>query len=160
MKSTAATPEQYLAELPEDRREPVARLRGLLLRHLPAGFEETMGYGMLAYVVPHTAYPDGYHCDPDLPLPFMNLASQKQYISLYHMGLYDGALLDWLRGEWPKHTDARLDMGRCCLRFRKPEQIPYDLVAQLAGKMTPQEWVRFYEGATRGRRKGGSRKGK
>jgi hypothetical protein len=123
------------------------KLRQALRKNLPQGFEETMGHGMLAYVVPLRLYPGGYHCSPDEPLPFINLASQKQYVSLYHMGLYDGPLLSWLEAEWPKHTAAKLDLGKCCLRFRRLDTIPYPLVGELATKMTPREWIGIYEAA-------------
>ena len=145
MKSTAVTPAQYVASLPPERQAVIKKLRQVLKKNLPKGFEETIGYGMLAYVVPHTAYPAGYHCSPDKPLPFINLASQKQYVSLYHMGLYDGPLLDWLESEWPKHSDAKLDLGKCCLRFKKLDQIPYALIGKLAAKLTPRQWVKTYE---------------
>jgi hypothetical protein len=102
---------------------------------------------MLAYVVPHSVYPAGYHCNPKQPLPFISVASQKQYVSLYHMGLYESPLLQWFKAEWPKRTAAKLDMGKCCVRFRKLDEIPYDLLARLASKMTPEEWIRAYERA-------------
>ena len=149
MKSNATTPAEYISSLPDDRRPAIKKLRQVLRKNLPKGFQETMGYGMLAYVVPHSLYPAGYHCSPDKPLPFINLASQKQYISLYHMGLYDGPLLAWLKAEWPKHTEAKLDLGKCCLRLKKLDQIPYDLIGELAGKMTPRHWIRVYETAVK-----------
>jgi hypothetical protein len=151
MKSTATTPAEYLETLPPDRREAIGRLRRVLLENLPAGFEETIEYGMLAYVVPHRLYPAGYHCDPKRPLPFIALASQKQYVSLYHMGLYDGPLLAWFEAEWPKHTTAKLDLGKSCLRLKKPDQIPCALIGELATKMTPAQWIRAYETARKGR---------
>lgn len=145
MRSAATTPEAYLAELPDNRREIIAAIRQALIDNLPDGFEEVMGYGMLGYVVPHSLYSAGYHCDPRVPLPFINLASQKNHISLYHMGLYPGALLDWLQQEWPQHSRKKLDMGKCCIRFKKPEDVPLKLIAELASKMTPQEWIAIYE---------------
>lgn len=151
MQSNATTPAEYIAALPPARRAAVKKLRQMLRKHLPKGFKETMGYGMLAYVVPHSLYPAGYHCSPDKPLPFINLASQKQYISLYHMGLYDGPLLAWLKNEWPKHTDAKLDLGKCCVRLRQLDAIPYELLGKLAGRVTPQQWIKQYE-AGRGKR--------
>ena len=114
--------------------------------NLPNGFEEVINYGMPGYVVPHSMYPDGYHCNPSLPLPFIGLASQKNFVALYHMGIYaNPKLLKWFTEEYPKHCKSKLDMGKSCIRFKKPEQIPYDLIAELAGKMTVQDWVSIYE---------------
>ncbi len=152
MHSKATTPARYVAALPADRRDAVRKLRATLRKHLPRGFEETMAYGMLAYVVPHRLFPAGYHCDPSQPLPFVSLASQKQYVSLYHMGLYGGPLLAWLRAEWPRHTAARLDLGKCCLRLRRLDQIPYRLIGELAARVTPAEWIETYRRALAGRR--------
>lgn len=146
MQTTATTPETYLAELPEERREPMEKLRQALLTNLPKGFEETISYGMLGYVVPHSLYPAGYHCNPKQPLPFINLASQKNFIALYHMGIYaDPELLAWFKAEYTKQVPTRLDMGKSCIRFKKPEHIPYLLIAELAGKMSPQQWIATYE---------------
>lgn len=149
VQSKARTPAEYLASLPPRRQVVLKKLRQVLRKNLPKGFEETMGYGMLAYVVPLRLYPEGYHCSADKPLPFINLASQKQYVSLYHMGLYDAKLLTWLEREWPKHTEAKLDLGKCCLRLKKLELVPYDLIGKLAKKMTPQQWIRVYEASRR-----------
>src|SRR5262245_25460577 len=128
MISTAKTPDQYMKELPAERKKALAELRQTILKNLPKGFKETMGYGMLGYVVPHEIYPDGYHCDPKLPLPFMGFASQKNFIAFYHMGIYAMPdLMKWFKGEWPRHTAAKLDMGKSCVRMKKPEQIPFKL---------------------------------
>lgn len=145
MKSTATTPEAYLESLPDERRPIIAALREVILKNLPEGFEEQMSYGMLGWVVPHSRYPAGYHCDPKLPLPFLNLASQKNHISLYHSALYEGELLNWFRAEWPKHSSKKLDMGKCCVRFKKPEDVPVELIGQLVSKVTPQQWIDYYE---------------
>ena len=146
MTSNAATPEEYLASLPADLQEAMTRLRGTLQQHLPEGFEETMAYGMLAYVVPHSLYPAGYHCKPEEALPFVSIASQKNFIALYHMGIYaDPALLEWFQSEYPKHAKSKLDMGKSCIRFKKPAEIPYELIGQLAEKMSPQQWIQRYE---------------
>lgn len=145
MQSSAATPADYIAALPEDRQPVIKKLRQVLKKHLPKGFSETMGSGMLAYVVPHKLYPAGYHCDPKQPLPFINLASQKQHVALYHMGLYDGPLLAWLKSAWPKHTDMKLELGKCCLRMKKLDQVPYALIGELAQQVTPAEWITIYE---------------
>lgn len=145
MQSTATSPEAYLASLPDERRPIITAIRQVLLKNLPEGFQEGMGYGMLGYVVPHSLYPAGYHCDPKQPLPFISLASQKNYISLYHMALYEGKLLDWFRAEWAKVSKKKLDMGKCCIRFKKPEDVPLELLGELASKVTPQQWVEYYE---------------
>ncbi|MFP5471339.1 MAG: DUF1801 domain-containing protein [Bacteroidia bacterium] len=146
MQSKATTPDQYIAELPEERKEAMTKLRNVILKNLPKGFEEMMGYGMMGYAVPHKLYPSGYHCDPKQPLPFMGMASQKNFISFYHMGMYaDEKLLQWFQQEYPKHCKTKLDMGKSCIRFKKPENIPYDLLAELCKKMTPQQWFELYE---------------
>lgn len=146
MTSKATTPQQYLDELPEDRREAVNQLRQVILKNLPKGFEETMGYGMLGYVVPHSLYPAGYHCNPKLPLPFANLASQKNSINFYHMGLYASPeLMAWFQEEYAKHSKAKPDMGKSCIRFKKPEHIPYELIGQLMKKLTVKDWINTYE---------------
>jgi len=140
------TPEQYIEQLPDDRKEAIQQLRKVIKANLPKGFEETIGYGMLAYVVPHSLYPKGYHCDSKLPLPFMNLASQKNFIVLHHMGIYaDKKLLDWFLAEYPKHCKTKPDMGKGCIRFKKMDDIPFELIGQLAGKMTVGEWIEKFE---------------
>jgi hypothetical protein len=149
-----ASPAAYVAGLPPERRAVVARLRQVLRKNLPAGFEETIDYGMIAWVVPRTLYPAGYHADPSRGLPFIALASQKQYVALYHMGLYAGPLAAWFKAEWPKRTTAKLDLGKSCLRLRNLDDVPYGLVADLARRMTPREWIAIYEAAHPGRRKG------
>ena len=122
MTSKATTPDQYIKELPAGRKEPISKLRETILKNLPKGYQEVMSYGMPGYVVPHQIYPAGYHCDPKLPLPFVNIASQKHFIAFYHMGIYaKPALLKWFTTEYPKHSTARLDMGKSCIRFKKPE---------------------------------------
>jgi uncharacterized protein YdhG (YjbR/CyaY superfamily) len=146
MQSKASTPEQYLNELPEDRKEGISRLRDVIAANIPAGFQEGMGYGMPGWDVPHSIYPYGYHCDPKQPLPFVGYASQKNNISFYHMGLYsDPELLKWFVSEYPKHASRKLDMGKSCVRFKKTEHIPYELIGELMTKMTPQDWIERYE---------------
>ena len=146
MQSSAPSIEQYLHELPEDRQTPVRALHELILKKLPKGFEAVMNYGMIGYVVPHTLYPAGYHCDPKLPLPFMGLASQKNSINLYHMGLYaDPAVLAWFQAEHAKASPKKLDMGKSCVRYKKPEDMPLKLLGELAGKMTVKDWIARYE---------------
>lgn len=146
MQSQATTPTEYIESLPEERQVAMQKLRETITRNLPEGFMETMSYGMIGYVVPHRVYPAGYHCDPKLPLPFMSIASQKNYVALYHMGLYaDEALMNWFTTEFPAHSPAKLDMGKSCIRFKKMDQVPYALIGALAGKMSADEWIRVYE---------------
>ncbi|AEH00623.1 DUF1801 domain-containing protein [Lacinutrix sp. 5H-3-7-4] len=146
MTSKAKTPEEYIAQLPEDRKAPVTKLHNLIKKHMPKGLESGIGYGMLAYYVPKTIYPNGYHCKPFPPLPFINLASQKNYIALYHSGVYaNKELHDWFVNEYPKHSKYKLDMGKSCIRFKKPDAIPYDLIQELLGKITVKEWIEIYE---------------
>lgn len=150
IQSAADTPEAYLAELPDERRPAVERLRAAILDNLPAGFEETMSYGMIGYVVPHALYPDGYHCNPEQPLPFMSLANQKQYVAVYHMGIYtDEDLMRWFKDAYRARAEGRLDMGKSCIRLRKPDQAPFELFGELASKMTPQDWIDRYEAVVR-----------
>jgi len=146
MKYEANTIEEYISLLPEERKESFNKLRKTILENLPKGFEEGLGYGMPAYFVPHSKYPDGYHCDPKLPLPFINIASQKNFIAFYHMGIYsDPNLLKWFTDEYPNYVKTKLDMGKSCIRFKKIDQIPYKLLGELVSKMTPDEWIERYE---------------
>lgn len=146
MRSTAKDPDDYLESLSPDWKKAMKDLRQVIKDNLPPGFEEGMGYGMLSFHVPHSIYPSGYHADPKQPLPFINLASQKNYIALYHMGIYaNKELLDWFVSEFPKYSQRKLDMGKSCIRFKKPDDIPLDLIAKLVSKMTPEEWVKLYE---------------
>ena len=148
MSSTALTPKEYLSNLPDDRKEVMQKLRNSIIENIPQGFEEVMSYGMLGFVIPHSIYPKGYHCDPKLPLPFMNLASQKNFIALYHMGIYaDNKLLEWFVAEYPKHCKAKLDMGKSCIRFKKLDDIPYELIGELAGIVSVTDWIKTYESA-------------
>ena len=150
MQSKATTPEQYLSELPEDRKEAMLKLRNAIKENLPQGFEEVISYGMLGYVVPHSIYPSGYHCNPKLPLPFINLASQKNFIALYHMGIYANKNLEsWFVSEYPKHVKSKLDMGKSCIRFKKMEDIPFDFIGELAAKLSVEDWISIYEKAFR-----------
>jgi hypothetical protein len=150
MQSKATSVQQYLEELPDDRKAPVSRLRETILANLPAGYEEGMGYGMISYVVPHSLYPPGYHCNPKLPLPCISIASQKNFIAMHHMGLYaNPALLEWFSSEYPKHSKQKLDMGKGCVRFKKPDQIPYALIGELIRKVSVEKWIEQYEEAFR-----------
>ena len=141
MQSTATTIEAYLEEIPEERKESFTKLRETILENIPNGFVELMSYGMIGYVVPHSIYPNGYHCEPKLPLPFMAIASQKNFIALYHMGIYaKPELLNWFVTEYPKHSQQKLDMGKSCIRFKKMNQIPFDLIAELVQKISQTEF--------------------
>jgi len=150
MRSEATTPEQYLNELPEDRKEPILKLRQQILDNLPDGVEERMGYGMLGYVIPHSIYPDGYHCTPELPLPFMNLASQKNFIGVYSMTIYaKKGLYDWFTSEYAKRCKYKLDMGKSCIRLKRMDDIPYELIGELTGKISTEEWIQIYENSVK-----------
>jgi len=140
------TVEEYILSLPEERQLIVHKIRETILNNLPEGFKEVIQYNMISYVVPHMIYPAGYHCDPKLPLPFISLASQKNYISLYHMGIYaDKELLDWFTDTYKKHSKYKLDMGKSCIRLKRMNDIPYDLLGQLVTKMTVGKWIELYE---------------
>ncbi len=146
MQSKATTPKQNLAELPEERRVVMEKLRKVTLENLPKGFKEVMAYGMLGYVVPHELYPKGYHCDPKLPLGFFNIASQKNSINMYHMVIYGNKEIhDWFVSEYPKHCNSKLDMGKSCVRFKKLDDIPYNLIGELLSKITVEQWIEMYE---------------
>ncbi|TDD75429.1 DUF1801 domain-containing protein [Flavobacterium caseinilyticum] len=148
MQSTTTSIEAYLDEIPEERKDAFTRLRETILENIPNGFVEQMSYGMIGYVVPHSIYPNGYHCDPKLPLPFISIASQKNFIAFYHMGIYaKPELLNWFITEYPKQSEQKLDMGKSCIRFKKMDQIPFDLIAELVQKISIQEWINCYESA-------------
>lgn len=146
MQSKAITVQQYLDELPEDRKEPIQKLRQQILDNLPEGMEEVMNYGMLGYVVPHSVYPEGYHCTPELPLPFMSLASQKNFVAVYSMTIYAKKdILEWFTSAYAKQCKYKLDMGKSCIRFKRMNDIPYDLIGELTAKLTTEEWIKLYE---------------
>lgn len=154
MQSKATTVDAYLAELPEDRQKAVSKLRSIIKKNLPKGFKEVMGYGMMGWSVPHSIYPAGYHCNPKDPLPFLGLASQKHFIAVYHMGIYaDPKLLKWFADAHAKASAKKLDMGKSCIRYKKPEDIPYDLIGELASKITVDEWIERYETVIKDSRK-------
>jgi len=141
MKSTAATVEDYLKSLPEDRREAISAVRKVVLANLPKGYEECMSYGMIGYVVPHRLYPAGYRCDPKLPLPFANLASQKNHMALYLMTVYgDPATEQWFRKAW-QAAGKKLDMGKCCVRFKKLEDVPLDVIGQVIARVPVEKYI-------------------
>jgi uncharacterized protein YdhG (YjbR/CyaY superfamily) len=146
MQSKATTVDAYLAELPEDRQKAVAKLRAVIKKNIPKGFKEEMNYGNIGYVIPHSIYPAGYHCDPKLPLPFMGIASQKNSINFYHMGIYaDPKLLKWFTDAHAKASPKRLDMGKSCVRYKNPDDIPYTLIGELVSKITVNDWINLYE---------------
>jgi uncharacterized protein YdhG (YjbR/CyaY superfamily) len=146
MQIKVDTVEEYIDQIPEDRKEVIQKLRKVLSENLPEGFREEMSYGMIGYVVPHEIYPKGYHCKPKLPLPFINVASQKNFVALYHMNLYaNQSLMEWFITEYPKHSKVKLDIGKSCMRFKKLDQIPYELIGELAQKITVEEWIKTYE---------------
>jgi len=148
MQSKATTVESYLNDLSEERKDVINQLRKVILKNLPKGFAEGMGYGMIGYFVPHSIYPNGYHCDPKQPLPFLSMASQKNFIALYHMGIYmNPTLMDWFTAEYAKRVKGKLDMGKSCIRFKKMDAIPFDLIGELASKMSVDEWIGCYEKA-------------
>jgi hypothetical protein len=154
MQSKATTVEAYLSELPDDRQKAIAKLRSVIRKNLPKGFKEGMGYGMMGWSVPHSIYPAGYHCNPKDPLPFMGLASQKHFIAVYHMGIYaDPKLLKWFRDAHAKASAKKLDMGKSCIRYKKPEDIPLNLIGELASKISVDDWINMYESAFKDHRK-------
>ena len=154
MQSKVTTVEQYMAELPADRQKAMTELRKVIKKNLPKGFKEGMGYGMMGWSVPHSIYPAGYHCNPKDPLPFMGLASQKNSINFYHMGIYaNPKLLKWFQDAHAKASPKKLDMGKSCIRYKKPEDIPYELIGELVAKITVDEWIDEYEKVIKNSRK-------
>jgi uncharacterized protein YdhG (YjbR/CyaY superfamily) len=146
MKIKSNSISEYLVNIPEERKIVMQKLISTIGKNLPNGFTEQLGYGMPAWVVPHTLYPDGYHCSPELPLPFINVASQKNFIAIYHMGIYANAeLMQWFVSEYPKHCSRKLDMGKSCIRFKNIEEIPFELIAELCRKMSHKDWIELYE---------------
>lgn len=146
MQYEVSTLDEYFEIIPPERKEAVKKIYETLKMNLPNGFEEQISYVHIWFVVPHSMYPNGYHCDPTSPLPFIGLASQKNFIALYHMGIYsDEKLLNWFIEEYPKHAKRKLDMGKSCIRFKKTDDIPYDLIGRLASKITPDQWIATYE---------------
>ena len=146
MQIKTDTVDEYVNQLPEDRQFVIEKLRKSIKENLPKGFEEQMSYGTLGYVVPHSIYPNGYHCNPKLPLPFMAIASQKNFIALYHLGIYaNPKLLEWFTSEYPKRCNQKLDMGKSCIRFKNFDQIPFDLIGELVRKMSVKDWIECYE---------------
>ena len=136
----------YINTLESDRKKTIRQLINVIEQNIPKGFEKVMNYGMPSFVIPHSIYPNGYHCDTTLPLPFIGVSNQKSSISLHHMGLYaDPELLNWFKSEYPKHSNTKLDMGKSCIRFKKFNEIPYELIGILSNKMTVKNWIDIYE---------------
>lgn len=150
MATKPETPDQYVEELPDDRKEVIQRLRTILKENLPVGYEEEISYGMIGYVVPYSIYPAGYAVKPKVPLPLINLASQKNHVALYHMAVYAvPGIAEWFQTEYPKHCKTKLDMGKGCIRLKKMDDIPYDLIGELARKVDVQTWIDTYEKVVR-----------
>lgn len=146
MQSTATSIADYLDELPEDRKAAMKKLYNIVKKNLPKGFKDSMQYGMISFVVPHSRYPAGYHCKPTDALPFMSIASQKNFIAVYHMGVYsDPVLYKWFTGAYEKAGIGKLDMGKSCIRFKKMDKIPFELVGELSSKISVDEWISTYE---------------
>lgn len=146
MKIEAENVKDYLDKVPDERKSAIKKLYETISKNLPKGFEEGLSYGMMGWHVPLATYPAGYHCTPGQPLPFLSIASQKNSINLYHMGIYaKPELYDWFVGEFPKYSKKKLDMGKSCIRFKKEEDIPFELIGELAQKMSAKEWVVIYE---------------
>ncbi len=148
MQYKATSPEDYISQVPEERQEALKKLRKIIKENLPKGFEEGIQYGMIGYYVPHSVYPDGYHCNPKEPLPFMSFASQKNSVNLYHSGIYAvPEIHDWFVAEYPKYSKRKLDMGKSCIRFKNVDDIPLELIAELCQKLSVNEWIDIYETA-------------
>ena len=146
MKIKANNILEYKKNIPEDRKDVFDKLIETVRENIPKGFSEELSYGIPSWVVPHSFYPKGYHCSPELPLPFVSVASQKNFIALYHMGIYTTPeLLEWFVKEYPKHSKRKLDMGKSCIRFKKMDDIPFELIGYLIKKMNPKEWIEKYE---------------
>lgn len=146
MKAVSNLIDEYISKLPEERQEVFRKIFVTIGDYLPKGFEENTSYGMVGWGIPLEKYPPGYHCTPGLPLPFISLAFQKNFIAIYHMGIYaKPELLNWFTEEFPKYSKRKLDMGKSCIRFKKMDDIPFELIAELSKKMTADEWISLYE---------------
>ncbi len=146
MRIEADSVKDYLSKVPEERVVVMKKLWNTIKKNIPKGFKACLNYGFPSFAVPHSIYPDGYHCDPKVPLPFVSIGSQKNFIALYHSGIYaDPKLHDWFVEEYPKHCKYKLDMGKSCVRFKKMDDIPMDLIAELMQKVSVEEWIGTYE---------------
>jgi len=145
MQSKAKTVKEYLAELPPERRAAIGAVREVILKNLPKGCEEVMQYGMIGYVVPHSVYPPGYHCDPKQPLPFIGLASQKNHMAVYMMCIYtDKETENWFVKAY-KASGKKLDKGKSCIRFKKLDDLALDVIGQAVGRKSVKEHIALYE---------------
>jgi hypothetical protein len=153
MTISAINPDDYIDKIEDSQKQTaVIKLRNVIGKLIPDGFEEGILYNMITFYIPHGLYPAGYHCDPKIPLPFISIAAQKNFVAIYHMGIYaDQDLLNWFTEEHHKRVPAKLDMGKSCIRYKNPDKIPYDLIGELAAKMTPNDWISLYEKAFKGK---------
>nr|ACS83717.1 hypothetical protein WISOIL_0028 [uncultured bacterium AOCefta2] len=143
MKIAATTVNEYLAALPPDRREAISAVRKVILEYLPKGYEEGMSYGMIGYYVPHSIFPAGYHCDPKQPLPFASLGSQKHHMALYLMCIYmNEPVMRWLGEEFARRG-KKLDMGKACIRFKKLEDLPLEVIGQTIAKFPVKDYTAY-----------------
>lgn len=146
MENAIPAVQDYISSVAPDRKEAFEKLFETVSVNIPEGFQAEISYKMIGWVVPHSLYPAGYHCSPELPLPFLSLAAQKNFFALYHMGIYaDAELLNWFVAEYPRHSSKKLDMGKSCIRFKKMEDIPYNLIAELCQKISVEKWISLYE---------------
>jgi hypothetical protein len=146
VKSVAKDLEEYMEKIADNHKFSVNKLREIVKQNIPVGFEEMLNYGMIGYVIPHDLYPKGYHCDTKLPLPFINIASQKNFVAFYHIGLYAMPVLyTWFIDEYTKLDLKTLDMGKSCIRFKKPDDIPFKLIGELVSKISVEKWISIYE---------------
>ena len=158
MQSKAQTVSEYLASLPVDRRAAIEAVRRVILQNLDQDYEEGMAYGMIGYFVPHRVYPAGYHCDPKLPLCYAGLASQKNYMSLYLMSCYGNTREEaWLREQWAK-AGKKLDKGKACIRFKKLDDLPLDVIGEAVRRVPANKFIAHYEAALQKRKKGSPKK--
>jgi hypothetical protein len=135
----------YINNLPVEKQATIIQLLEIIDTNIGEGFELSLQYKMPAFVVPLSIYPKGYHCKKNEPLPFINIAAQKNYFSIHHMGLYNNELENWFRSEYSKISEKKLDLGKCCIRFKKHEDIPFELIGQLAQKLSYKDWINYYE---------------
>ena len=146
MKYEVKTIKEYMDQVPDERKPAMKKLWKTIKDNLPEGFKAQLNSNMPGIVVPFKLYPAGYHCDPKLPLPFLNIASQKNFIALYHMGIYaDPNVMKWFTDNYPKHCKSKLDMGKSCIRFKKIDDIPYKLIGQLMKKISVKKMIKLYE---------------
>lgn len=146
MKITALHVNDYINQIEQDRKEAFRKIHQTFEKNLPDGFESRMLYNMPSFVVPHSLYPSGYHCDTSLPLPFISIGNQKKYIAMYHYGLYsDESLKRWFIDSYSEHSKRKLDMGKSCVRFKYMDDIPFLLIEDLAKRISPMKYIELYE---------------